>query len=164
MSQGGNAVSIIPSLVKMKIQSMFWTSQSPKLVCKRPLALAGIFATGDYCSKKVIWLLFSPLNLLIILPSVTPECLYHHLIRHSWIVLSTMRGQSPLIIPKKTDSLRRKIKRLKEKQKMQKTTEGGFFSLSGFPIKDFGNDERGVPEIEEASFFLIRFLSFPFFF
>jgi hypothetical protein len=54
-----------------------------------------------------------------------------------------MRGQSPLITPKKTDSLRRKIKRLKEKQKMQKTTKGGFFSLSGFPIKDFGNDGGG---------------------
>jgi len=59
------------------------------------------------------------------------------------MVLSTMRGQSPLITPKKTDSLRRKIKRLKEKQKMQKTTKGGFFSLSGFPIKDFGNDGGG---------------------
>jgi len=31
---------------------------------------------------------------------------------------------------------------LKEKQKMQKTTEGGKASLSGFPIKDFGNGGR----------------------
>ena len=43
----------------------------------------------------------------------------------------------------KTDSLRRKIKRLKEKQKMQKTPEGEKASLSGFPIKDFGNDGGG---------------------
>ena len=48
------------------------------------------------------------------------------------------KGAKPLYNPQKDSQ-----STLKEKQKMQKTTEGEKTSLSGFPIEDLGNDVGG---------------------
>ena len=68
---------------------------------------------------------------------VTPECLYQG---------SRTIKESPLYKPPK-----RQQPTLKEKQKMQKTTEGGFSSISGFPIEDFGGmtdeNHKGVSRL-----------------
>jgi len=69
---------------------------------------------------------------------VTPERLHHHLARHSWTPLSGIQiiGETSLSFP---------IEEQKKKQKL------------GFPIKDFGNDEKGMSPLNVS----ITFCSSP---